>query len=347
MMAGAALKTRLFARGGATGAIVLASSIGSVCAISTVAPSAAAQSAAELGKARTLFKEGVSLEAAGDWAGALAKFEEVAKVKTTPQVRFHIGRCKEHLGRLNEALGEYRMAEYEAQQSKAKEAAEISQARQSLEARVPKLVITRGAGAESAKIELDGVAIGEAQVGKEVSTDPGPHKIVAKIGGGQFDVDVSVAEGETKNVELTPPEGFAAKPAPKAEEPEVKPIEDKPPPKVERKGPGALPWIIGGVGVVSLGASGYFLLQRNKAEDDLNSSCHGDVCPSNKKSVGDDGKRYATYTNVALGIGVVGIGVATVMLLSSGGEEKPEKSALRVDVVSTPRLTGVNLFGKF
>lgn len=313
---------------------------------------AAAQSPAELAKARTLFKEGVSLEAAGDWAGALAKFDEVAKVKTTPAVRFHIGRCKEHLGRLNEALGEYRIAEYEAQQAKAKELDEITKAREQLEARVPKLTITRGKGAESAKIELDGVALGEAQVGKEVSTDPGPHRIVAKIGGSEFEQSVTLAEGETKSVELVPPDDFKAKPAPAPDEPT--PDEPKPdqPVKVEAKGKGALPWIIGGVGVVGLAAGGYFYTQMKDNQKKLEDVCRPDgTCPASKQKLSDDGKKYALFTNIGLGVGVVGIGVATVMLLSGGGgeAEKPKTARVRVNVnvLTGPELKGVNVVGAF
>lgn len=312
------------------------------------APVASAQSAAEVAKARTLFKEGLSLEAAGDWAGALQKFQDVAKVKTTPQVRYHIARCKEHLGRMNEALGEYRIAEYEAEQAKAKELPEITKAREELEGRIPKLTIRRGEGAESAKIQVDGVDFGETQIGKQVTIDPGSHKIVARIGSAEFEETVTLAEGESKEVELVPPEDFgkgAAKTKPIEKEPEPEPA---PIVKVDEVGPGALPWIIGGVGLVSLGAGGYFLVQRNKAEDDLKTNCRDDVCPAAKQSVGDDGKRYALLTNVAFGVGVVGLGVATVWLLSSGGsEKKPEASALRFDVHGAPGTAGVNVAGKF
>jgi hypothetical protein len=69
---------------------------------------------ARLAEARVWFRDGLSLEAAGDWAGALTRFEQVAKVRFTPQVRFHVARCKEHLGRMTEALGDYRISEYEA-----------------------------------------------------------------------------------------------------------------------------------------------------------------------------------------------------------------------------------------
>jgi len=319
-------------------------------ALTTLSALALAQTPQELAKARTLFKEGVSLEAAGDWANALGKFQEVAKVKATAQVKFHIGRCKEHLGRLTEALGDYRLAEYDAQQAKAKELPEITKAREDLEARIPKLVIRRGEGAEAAKIELDGVEFGETQIGKEVTVDPGPHRIVAKLSGGEFEHTVDLGEGETKEVELIPPDDFKPKGSGASDDtPDEQPPSDTGTTKIEAKGPGALPWIIGGVGVVSLAASGYFFLQRNKAEDDLSAVCRGDICPRSKQTLEDDGKKYAMLTNITLGVGVVGVGVATVLLLSGGGssQEKPQSSALRVNVIPTPQMAGVNVAGRF
>lgn len=309
-----------------------------------------AQSPAELAKARTLFKEGVSLEAAGDWASALSKFQEVGKVKTTPAVRYHIGRCKEHLGRLNEALGEYRIAEYEAQEAKAKELGEITKAKTELEARVPKLTIIRGKGAESAKVELDGVALGEAQVGKEVSTDPGPHRVVAKVGGSQFEMTVTLAEGESKELELVPPDDFNPKPAPPDEpKPDEKP-DQVAPVKIEKRGKGALPYIIGGVGVLGLAGAGYFYTKKKDSQSQLEDFCRPDgTCPQSKQSLADDGKRYALLTNVGLGVGVVGIGVAAVLLLSGGGSAEKPKTAARVqlNVLPGPDLKGVNFVGAF
>jgi hypothetical protein len=58
----------------------------------TVAPVAHAQSQDDLDRARNLFRQGLSLEAAANWAAALGKFQDVARVKLTPQVRFHIAR---------------------------------------------------------------------------------------------------------------------------------------------------------------------------------------------------------------------------------------------------------------
>ncbi len=340
-------------RGLGTGILSVALATSGV--VTTWVPTAHAQSVQELAKARAEYKEGLSLEAAGNWAGALSKFQDVARIKTTPQVRFHVARCKENLGRLNEALGEYRLAEYEAQQAKPqpKELPEITKAREQLEARVPKVVIERGEGAKSAKIEIDGVALGEAQVGKEFAVDPGPHKITAKVDRGEWEQNIEVAEGETKSVELVAPADLKKPDSSGTSDPDdvEKPPDDTGPVQDEKKGPGALPWIVGGIGVVGLAAGGYFFLQRNKAEDDLKGVCRNDVCPASKQSLQDDGKRYALLTNISLGVGIVGIGTAIVLFATSGkkAEKKPGTAARSLHLIPTAssRNTGVNLVGSF
>jgi hypothetical protein len=315
--------------------------------VTTYTPLVSAQSPAELQKARTEYKEGLALEAAGNWAGALAKFQDVARIKTTPQVRYHIARCKENLGRLNEALGEYRLAEYEAQQTKAKELPEIEKAREQLEARVPKVVIQRGEGAKNAKIEIDGVALGEAQVGKEFAVDPGSHKITAKIERGEWDQTVEIGEGETKTVELVPPDDLR-KTATTPDEPTPdEPPDDKGVVVDTKKGAGALPWIVGGIGVVGLGAGVFFGLQAKKNEDDLNSFCRNGVCPNSKKSLEDDAKTNALLSNIGFGVGVAGIGTAIVLLAIGGGKSEKKAASRGFQVVPSADARGVNVLGHF
>ena len=328
---------------------VLGLAIAALMACLLPAPPARAQTQQQLEKARTLFRQGVALEAAGDWAGALSTFQEVAQVKLTPQVRFHIGRCKEQLGRLNEALGDYRLAEYEAGQEQLKELEQITKAREELEARIPKLVIKRGAGAELAQVQLDGVGLGERQLAQPVSVDPGPHTVVAKLGGKQFEQRVDVGERETKTVELVPPPGFGqTEPAPVAkEEPVTKSVQAD---VTSTEGGGsAVPWIIGAVGVGSLAASGVFFVLRNGAEQDLEDGCRDDVCPRSLEHTQDKGELYALLTNVTLGVGVVGVGVATYLLLTGGSDEAaPETGGtVRVRVAASPNAGGVSVGGRF
>ena len=318
----------------------------------TLLPNAlTAQTADDLSRARQLFSQGVTQEAAGDWAGALATFQDVARIKMTPQVRFHIARCKEHLGRLNEALGGYRLAEHEASElgDKATELLEeVQRSRVALEARVPKLVIERGPGASAARVELDGVAIGEAQIGTEISIDPGPHVVAGILPGGKrFEKTVDVAEGETERITLEPEglEDDSAAPPVVVDGGDPEPPRDAP---AEEAGGSALPWVIGGVGVASLVASAVFFKMKSDAEDELSSGCLGRTCPDTLEDTQSRGETYATLTGVTLGIGIVGVGVATVLLLT-GRSPGPEQTGRGVtfDASLGSGSASIDLSGRF
>src|SRR5690606_13394940 len=80
-----------------------------------------------------------------------------------------------------------------------------------LRARIPKVVIERGQGAEAASIQLDGVALGDSSIGVEVPLDPGPHSLIATAPGYvDYSDTFEVAEEETRTVTVTleplPPE---------------------------------------------------------------------------------------------------------------------------------------------
>lgn len=323
---------------------------------------ASAQTAAELDHARQLYSQGLTQEAAGDWAGALATFQQVSRIKLTPQVRFHIARCKENLGRLNEALGGYRMAQYEAEQAGDKGQdilGEIKAARDALEKRIPKLVIERGEGADTIKIELDGVALGQTEIGREVRIDPGPHVIAGVLPSGErFTKKIYAKENDTKQVILDVPPDLQPKSSGHApipvEHTAATAVDDSTADEGSKAPPhraSALPWIIGGAGVVSLAAAGVFYLRMKSAQKELDDGCIGTKCPDTLQSAQDRGKLDATLVDVTLGVGVVGIGVATVLLIQGGSSDNAATEARQkhfaVDVAAAPHSMGVNIAGRF
>jgi len=297
----------------------------------------------ELVKAREAFRQGVQLEAANDWVGALAKFEAVASVRMTPAVRFHIARCQQRLGKLLEAQGGYRLAAYEAQNSKDPNAAEVqreaSEALAEIEQKIPKLIIKRGKGVETASITVDGVTIGESSIGKEFPVNPGSHTIEFKDSDGNVNKQVAtLAEGESKTLDLVA-EVVAAPPKPSAS---VSAEPPPPPPPPAESGSNVLPWVVVGVGGASLIASGVFYMQRSSAISDLDSACKDSRCPASLEDTGNKGKTYTTLGNITLGLGLVGVGVGTYLLLAGGGKQPAAEPAAKTESArSRPRMTVV------
>jgi hypothetical protein len=297
------------------------------------------------------FQQALARESAGDWAGALSLVQQVAAVKLTPQVRFHVGLCEERLGKLSAALGDYQLAAVEAQDAKASEvAAQVAARTEELRARIPKLVISRGKGADYAAISLDGVSLGSSSVGTELPVDPGPHNVEAQARGFKpFNTTIDLAEKDLKKIEVTleanPQSATTA--APGGEEgTTAAPVAEAESPK------SPLPFIIGGVGVASLAASGIFFVLRANAIKTLDEKCGPDRsrCPPDQQSTYNDGKTYNVVADVTLAAGVVGVGVGVVLFLTR--KKKAPTASASIDIapllpVGAHEPTGAALQGTF
>lgn len=305
-----------------------------------------AQSAKELTSARQAFREALAQEVAGDWAGALSKLESVARVKLTPQVRYHIARCKEHLGRYTEALGDYRLAEYEARKAAAPDLPEITRARTDLQARVPKLLVVLPDAATGASVYLDGVELGATQIGVAMPVNPGPHRIVAKLGNQRWDKTFTARERASSRIEV---ELSAPGPTDDTTPEHSAPPPDAAPTATPGTGDGALPWVAAGVGVAGVIGAGAFYALHAGAESDLNATCRDSLCPESMRGTHDKSKLYGTLTGVSLAVGVVGLGTATVLWLSHGRPPPRDSAhaAVVVDAAVAPSWRGVAVRGSF
>jgi hypothetical protein len=323
----------------------LISSLSLVCALLGSQAPALAQDASELKKARAQFQQATELEQAGNWTAALQAFREVGQVRMTPQVRFHIAVCEEKLGRLVAALGGYELALADADKVGSDFKAEVEENVTKLRARIPKLVIERGAGANAAAIELDGVAVGDSSVGVEVPLDPGPHAVTAKAPNRKpFEASVTLKEEDTTHLEVKleeiPQESFSTGSG--------APPPEKPPSKV-------VPFVIGGVGVASLIGSGVLFGLRQKTLSDLEDACgpDGKHCPQSKQSSYDDLKFYHYGAEVTLGVGIAALGTAGALLFfqRKKKEPAPDTSAHLMLIPSLPVTAqaplGASLRGSF
>jgi hypothetical protein len=264
--------------------------------------------------ARTKFMRAIELKAAGDFSGALALFREVGQVKMTPQVRYHIASCEESLGRLVAAYGGYDLALKQGQGMPQDFIVEVEGAIERLDERIPKLVFERGAGADAATIELDGVVLGATSVGQEIPVDPGPHSISATAPGHKaFSLTVDAEESKTQAVEVVL--------LPEEQRVEVRPPAPPPPPK----GYGPWPIIIGasGLGVAIVGAVLLPVSQANighakeLCNDSLDCSQPGisDADREEARNIVSSAQTVEVLGWSLLGVGLVATGVGTTLYL--------------------------------
>lgn len=296
--------------------------------------SAHAQDAAELQEARDKFQKALALQTGGDWASALALLKEVAAVRSTPQVRFNIALCEENLGQLVAAVGDYELAAADARAADETEVVQQAERRlKELKGRIPKVVVTRGTNADTATITLDGVTLGDQVIGKEMNVDPGPHVITARATGfDSFRTTVRVEEAETKTVPvmLTP---VAEPPPAPPPSPSGPPAEPSPP---------IAGYIVGGVGLLSLGAAGVMYGLRQGALNELERECTDNKCPPDLKHTADRGEQYNLWGNIGLAVGVVGVGLGAVLVFTHDDDEGTGFHAGAPD-----SLAGVRYVGRF
>jgi hypothetical protein len=294
----------------------------------------------ELSKARAQFQRAIELEQAGNYTTALEQFRDVGQVRMTPQVRFHIATCEEKLGRLVTALGGYQLAFADADSVGEDFKNEVNGAVTRLQASIPKLVIERGSGAEAAEIQLDGVALGASSVGVPVPLDPGPHAVTAKAPGFlSFNQTVSIAENEEKKVEivLTP-------------EPQEVRVGFGPGGEGEKPNKKLVPYVIGGVGVASLIGSGVLFALRQSTLSDLEKKCGPDrnQCPSSAAGEVSNLGLYNVTAQIALGVGVVGVGTAVTMLVLQRKHAPPPTTSGMTFLPSAPNSAlGMSWVGRF
>lgn len=311
---------------------------------------ALAQTNEELTAARQVFGEGKALEGKDRWAEALEKFKQVATVKMTPQVRFHIALCEEHLGKLVSAVRGFELAAEEAKQagSSAAEVEKLAPERAAaLRGRVAKLKIEVTGKLIDSKILLDDAPVLGKDLGADLPADPGVHVVEVKDKDGKstFRKELTLAEKGAETVAVTVDDKEPAGLPPKSDQP--------PPPPPSR----APVYVAGGLGVASFAVSGVLWVLRGNTLNQLQQSCAVDRagayrCPNTtgNHDLENKGRAYGLVSGIFLGVGVVGAVTATGFLVvpllrkpAAPAQAAPAQSALRL----VPTGNGAQLVGEF
>jgi hypothetical protein len=310
-----------------------------------------------LAAARALFTEGIELEKAGQWEEALAKFEKVAAVKMTPQVRFHIALCHEHLGRLVDAVNGFELAEQEARAAgqRARDVLENAPKRAAaLRDRVAHVVLHVDGQVRTSKIYIDSKEVALALVDTSIPVDPGDHVIeVRRDSEVTFTEELSFDEAQTRelNLEINDPEP-PPPPPPPTPDPTVEP-QPKPPVTVDEGPPQWIAYVVAGAGAAVVGGAGILWLLRQSTLRNISSECEDpgfQNCDPASAGDADLARQYDIGSKVALGVGLAGVatGVALWFILWPDDEPNPASTgASKAQIRVAPSPTGLQIYGRF
>ncbi|HSO39995.1 MAG TPA: hypothetical protein VLT33_46025 [Labilithrix sp.] len=319
-----------------------------VCAASLLlaAPAYAGEpSAADSESALQLYKEGKALRDAGDQQGALGKLRAAYALVETPITALELGRTYMAVGQLVEARGVLlSVSRIPVRNNESTKAGEARVEAESLAAQLrPRLasltVHPKGASTSPPKIIIDNVVLPPDAATVPRVLNPGGHVVVIEVDGQRVQSDVSLAEGQSKDLDIDLPvakhDAVAPVPAPTTEPPA--------PPEERRLSP--LVWVGFGTAAVGIGVgtvAGILTLSKASA---LKDACVDGRCPSSSQSDIDSASATGTVSTVAFIVGGAFAVVGVVGLFMGGRSEsahasspaKPRASGLRI----VPTINGV------
>ncbi len=334
-------------------------------------------SAAEIAVARKLFSEASSLESKKEWAAAEGKLREALKIKETPGLHYHLGYCLEQQAKLVDALVEYdRASEMLEQGIKAPDVAElVGPARDGVKKRVASVTLKVSDEVEDETIEIDGVSVKRALVGKAIPVNPG-HRVIGVSAPGRqaFRRELDLTEGELREIEVTLPRLGNTKGGP------TKGVEDDQPAEgasgsASSSGIPARTWVLLGEGAftaLAIGGAVLFTLDKNHAADqadaaqaevDRKSGNSSSACPDKGNVIGvendcgqlkdftdqkDRSKTFATLSFVGAGVGAAAfLTTLFVWKTSSSKSEARVPPHVAPNVNLGPRQAFVGVHGSF
>lgn len=269
--------------------------------------------------ARDLATQGAQAFDAGKYAEASDFFRRAHELVSAPSIALMQARSLAKLGQLLEAVDTYEQTIRLKLPADAPEAyvAAVQTARTEVEgvrARLPRLKLTviGVASAELPQVSIDGKPTPSALLGVERPVDPGAHHFIVQVlGVVRANQDLTVAEGESYQVELD------ARPVVPADA--LAPAEATANPGAGSSSRRTLAYVALGLGAVGLGVGTYTGLVALHHKSNLDSECHPD-CP---RSAADEmsswrGNRTISWVSYGVGIAAAGTGI---LLLTLG---KPE-----------------------
>jgi hypothetical protein len=174
--------------------------------------------------------------------------------------------------------------------------------------------------------------VAKAILETERPTDPGNRTIEAAAPGfkpWKRSVDVRESTTTTVDITLQPEEGRAAPPVVTTPPAAAPTFTEPPPPPPAPVSPSRVPaYVAFGIGGAGLVVGTIFGLSASSKKSSLDGACVDKHCPTSSQSDVDAMKSSATISTLGFAVGVVGLGVGTVLFLRPGSSAS-EATSLR------------------
>ncbi|MRG96780.1 DUF3570 domain-containing protein [Polyangium spumosum] len=153
------------------------------------------------------YDQAIKAEKEREWLDCAGYGRASYEAEDRTSTLFLVASCEARAGLWVEAVSDYEAtAEAASRKNIRKTAAQARARADELRAKIPKIVLQKPANATDLKVRLNGVELGEEQLGAEILVNPGERTIVAtgKVNGAEqsFEQRVNVGEGETATVEI-------------------------------------------------------------------------------------------------------------------------------------------------
>jgi hypothetical protein len=277
------------------------------------ARTAFAQATGESAIAQALFEQARVLMTDGHYEEACSKLAESQRLERASGTLLNLALCHEKVGKTATAWSEYNDVVAAARLEGNDERQRIATDRtRELEPRLCHLTLVSSpevAALGNVTIRMDGVTLGLAAWGMPIPVDPGNHEVEVTVPGRKtWSQHVSLQrDGESSSLSVVAPQEEPLK-SPAPSDADTRPGTDA------RK---RIALAIGGGSILVLGAGTTFGLLAKSSWDERNGHCPADVCDDQAVSAAKRARVFALAADGAFSVGVVGIGLATYLALTS------------------------------
>lgn len=295
--------------------------------------------AASVAAARSLAIDGVKLADSGDCAGAVVKLTQAENLYHSQVVASRLGECEIQQGKIVEGSERLRRLLREPVPEHATPAvlSAIARAKEVLEQSAGKVaslhVDVSGPELSNTTVKINGSVVPAAALGVEFPVNPGGADIEVSAEGYYSQSErVLLTSGEKLKVSVT------LKPEPPKPVAEVESVPSQPATRIgtvdkapgspstieDRTQPSYAPaYVSYAVGALGLGLGAYYGIAAKSDYDTLKSKCTNNICPAGESDSLDSAKTKGTIATVGLGVGAGAVVLGTILLLTTGGDDKP------------------------